>query len=222
MGIAITVVGGALALVPAAARPVAGVAAMASAGLIGAFVLGAALWGVYGIALVPEVTLTPRGIVSLSELGTLAGLPIALVTLPVLVAAGLVTLLVGAVVAWRARVIEVVGGLAVGIGRPLPSSVAVTAGAAVLALAAGALATYGSDPWQLFVAGLGVAAACAAAPRLARAGPAGEAAGAIVGAIVFVAAQVAGHQLGPAFSQIEQYPALAAAPIAWLVARLTR
>jgi hypothetical protein len=222
VGIALTLVGGALALVPAAARPVTGTPAMISAGLLGAFVLGASLWGVYGIALVPEVTLTPRGVVSLSELGTLVGIPIALVTLPVLVAAGLVTLLVSAVVAWRARVTEVVGGLAVALGRPLPSRVAVTAGAAALALAASALATYGGDPWELFVAGLGVAAACSAAPRLARTGPAGEAAGAIVGAIVFVAILVAGDQLGPAYSSIERYPALAAAPIAWLVARVTR
>ena len=222
VGLAITLVGGALALVPATARPLAGAPAMAAAGFLGAFVLGASLWGVYGIALAPEVTLPPRSVISLSELAGLIGIPGAPATLPVIVAAGLVTLLVGAVLAWRARATEVAASLAVALGRPLPSRFAITAFTAVLAVVAGVLALRDGDPWHLFVAGLGVAAASAAAPRLARTGPAGEAAGAIVGAIVFLAVLVAGDRLGPEFAGIQDYPALAAAPLAWLVSRLTR
>jgi hypothetical protein len=74
----------------------------------------------------------------------------------------------------------------------------------------------------LFATGLGVAATCAAAPRLARAGAIGEAAGTIVGAIAFVAVLVLGAQAGPSFAALQEYPALAAAPLAWLVARVAR
>jgi hypothetical protein len=156
--------------------------------------------------------------VSRPDLAASLGIPTAREALRMVVAAGLLSLLAGAVLAWRARFTELAGGLAVALGRRAPSRLAVTGGAVGVTVAAGALAARGGDPWQLFIVGLGLAAACATAPRLARAGAGAETAGAITGAITFVAALLLGGQLGPAFAAIAEYPALPAAPLAWLVA----
>jgi hypothetical protein len=220
-GMAITLVGAAIALVPAAARPLAGTPAMAAAGLVVAGVLGAALWGVYAIALVPEVMLPPRGVVSLADLTRSLAVPATRPALPPVVAAGVLALFIGAVLAWRARLVELARGLALAFGRPAPSRALPTACAVAALLAAAALAARGVDPWRLFVLGAGLATSVVA-PRLARAGAAAETGGATVGTVVFIAALAFANDLGPAFAGIADYPALVAAPLAWLAARLAR
>ena len=137
------------------------------------------------------------------------------VALVALVATGVVVLFLGTVVAWRLRVVAA-------FPRPDPSRVALTAGTMALVAIAAVLAGRGGDPWQLFTWGLGLAAAAVVAPRLAAAGPRGEAVGVAVGVAVFAATLFAGAWMIPVPDVSLQQPALIAAPLAWLAARLGR
>ena len=106
IGLAITLVGGGWALVPATALPVSRVAAIIVPIGLSAFVLGASLWGLYGIAVVPELALTPRALAPpLEVVARITASPWrqALITLLVV---GVVGLLVGAMLAWRMRFAE--------------------------------------------------------------------------------------------------------------------
>jgi hypothetical protein len=204
LGALVTLLGGALALVPAG-TPRGASAAAGPLLLLGG--IGAATgWGIYAAAISPDLALGGSLLAPLlglppQALGTRVGLPLAAA-----VAAGLFLLLVGATVALRQR-------LAVA-ARPQP---AVWAG--VVAVAA-ALTAGGFDPWRLIVLGLGVAAAVWAPAVLARTRP-GSLAGAVVGAGLFVA--LAGlPALTPAaalwLQTLVRYPALVALPLAWAAA----
>jgi hypothetical protein len=77
--------------------------------------------------------------------------------------------------------------------------------------------------------GLGLAGAAIAAPLMASSGGAGkrfatpvEAMGAFVGAAVFVAVIVAAASLPSIAAPLRAFPALVAAPAAWLAVRLLR
>jgi len=84
------------------------------------------------------------------------------------------------------------------------------------------------DPWLLLLAGLGIAAATLAAPRLAGAGVARvagwplQAIGALTGGVTFAAVATLGARLPGALGFAAEWPVLLAAPAAWLVVKLLR
>jgi hypothetical protein len=220
MGAIVTLLGGGLALAPA--LPVAGATAILAPVLVLAFVIGATLWGVYGIALAPELSLAPRSLAPVLEVLARVATPSSRRVLIVIGVAGVAALFLGGVLAWRARITAAVGEIGAVMGRPAPSAVTLMTGTAAVVALATALAVRGGDPWRLFTWALGLAATAAVAPRLAGAGPRAEVGGTLVGALVFGALAFGGGWLLPAPAPLLEYPALAAAPVAWLAARLAR
>jgi len=207
VGIALTLAGGAHALAPAAPL-LPGLRALAVPLALAAFVLGAALWGLYGAALAPDLTLTPRALAPLTEVVSRISAPPWRHLLIAAVVAGVIGVLLGTVRTCRARFREIAdeSGLSsrVGLGALIAS----------VALAGGA-AWWSADAWRLFAWALGIAVCGVVAPALARAGARGETIGRIAGVLAFVAVAYAGHRL-------TEYPAVVAAPLSWLVARLAR
>jgi hypothetical protein len=211
IGLAITLAGGGWALVPATALPVSRVAAIVVPIGLSAFVAGAALWGLYGIAVVPDLALTARALAPpLEVVARIAASPWRQ-TLVTLLVVGVVGLLVGAMLAWRMRFAEQVHEIGATVRGPVsavPAAVSAVVIAAVLAM-------WGADPWRLFTWGLGIVATTVVAPRLAGVGARGELFGALAGVIAFAAAVFFG-------GRFTEHPALVAAPLAWAIARITR
>jgi hypothetical protein len=205
LGGLVTIVGGALALVPAATHR--GLLTAATPVVLLAGVIAAMGWGVYAGASAADLALGG------SPLTPFLGLPpLALgagggAMLATLVAGGIGLLLVGGTIALRRRL--------AGVVRPDP---ALWAGAVVLAAA---LTVWPLDPWRLLTLALGVAAAGWTPSLLAPTRIAGFA-GCAVGAVAF-AALGALPVLSPALSAtldgLVRYPALVALPLGWLTAR---
>jgi hypothetical protein len=231
LGIVVTLVGGALALwghrsgrehpsgraegrVPArlVVAPV----------LVLAFVLGATAWGLYGIALAPELAVVPRALAPLVEvtarLETASWRP----SYAAVLAGGVIALFLGVAFAWRTRLGELFhAGSAAPRGAP-PSPALLAGVTALIITLASTLAVQGGDPWQWFVWALGLAASAAAAPRLAQAGPRGELVGALCGGIAFGAAAAAVSFVPVDVRPFLEQPAVLAAPLGWATARLAR
>src|SRR5439155_37402 len=136
--------------------------------------------------------------------------------LAALVALGLLALFVAAAAGLCERV-----GAAAGAHRP-------TLWTLTLVTAAIAATVPAVDPWTPLAAGLGLAGAAVAAPRLAgaegaRIGPwPASVVGGVAGAAVFAGLVALGARLpGPAAS-LREVPVLAAAPAAWLVVKVLR
>jgi hypothetical protein len=221
LGVAVTLVAGGLAIAPVGAVPLAG--AIAAPILLLAFVVGATVWGLYGIALAPDLALVPRALAPMLEVVTRVSASPWRHAFLGLVMAGVGARFVGSVLAGRTRLAGLIGAVAVAVGHPAAAPpLALAAGTAGLVAAATAIAVLRDDPWKLFTVGLGVAAAVAVAPRLARAGRRGELIGAIVGALVLGGVHVARASVPVVAAPLVEYPALAAAPLAWLAARVTR
>jgi hypothetical protein len=100
----------------------------------------------------------------------------------------------------------------------------------VLVAAAGAVGVWSRDGWSLLLQGMGLGAAAVLGPQVAT-GDAAEArraqvVGALAGVTVFVLTPHATEWLAPlpaeAVATIARYPALIAAPAAWLVALAVR
>jgi hypothetical protein len=206
LGGLITLVGGALALVPAGTSR--GLPAVAGPLLLLTGIGAAMGWGIYTAAAAPDLALGGSLLAPLLglpplALGARAGLPVA-----ALAAAGIVLLLLGGTVALRQRLATA--------ARPGPGLWA----AAVLVAAA--LTAGGLDPWRLIALGLGLAAA-AWTPAVLAASRAGGLAGAIVGAAVFIALAslplLTPVAAVPWLEALVRYPALAALPLAWAAAR---
>ena len=95
---------------------------------------------------------------------------------------------------------------------------------------AAAGSTWIADVWWLLLQGIGLAAASFLGPFVATRGAPGtrhaRVAGALAGAGLFAVITAAASWLGPLLTSpaavVIQYPALAAAPAAWLVAALAR
>jgi hypothetical protein len=217
-GVAVTLVGGGLALAPAGA--LVGAPAIVAPAMLLAFTIGAALWGVYGIALAPDLSLVPRAFAPLLEVATRLAKSHARDALLTVVVTGVAVLFVGLALAWRTRLAALFVELGALRQWPAPSPFVRLTGTAALVAVASALAMLARDHWAMFSWGLGLAAAAVAAPRLAAAGQRGEIAGAIVGTVTFVAVLACAGVLPPFAAGLAAYPALAAAPLAWLAARL--
>jgi hypothetical protein len=90
---------------------------------------------------------------------------------------------------------------------------------AFLVVAASLASLWPGDASGALLAGLGLAASAAVAPRLAGDRPRAGLAGSLVGVIAFAGLAILGPRL-PAWADVVwTYPALAAAPLAWVVAR---
>ena len=226
LGVAVTLVLGGMMLAPASAFPLVGIATVLVPLAMLSFVVGAALWGLYGMALAPDLSLAPRALGAVFEALARAPAPPRRPALMGIVAVGVLVLLAGVVLAWRVRIAELITTSAGRMQRPAPSTAALGVAGAALVLTAAALALFGIDPWRLFTWGLALVAAAAAAPRLARAGSRGETTGAIVGALLvsvaIAAALVPGLTPWPIPRPFLDHPALMAAPAAFLSARFAR
>ena len=209
LGAALTLVGGAVALVvPERALTIRGVST--GSGLVLAFVLGALCLGVYGAYSAPGLS------IGAPALAAVFGVPDAVVpgragsALVVLSAVVLLLLLSATVLALRG-----VLGRAWGEASPGESSGTV----AFLVVAASIGSLWPGDASRALLAGLGLTASAAVAPRVAGDSPEARLAGSLVGVIAFAGLSVLGPRL-PAWADVAwTYPALAAAPLAWVVVR---
>lgn len=208
-GVALTLVGGALALSlrVAAGAPSTARGALAGSALLLLMVLSAVCWGVYGAHAAPELALgagASAGLVELPALllQTLAGR--ALVAATVI---ALILLFVATTCALRD----------VGIADGAPGARdAVWTGLLALAAAAG---VWPGDAWRVFLAGCGLAGATVIAPRIAGGGRAAELAGSAVGAAAFAGLAAAAGLLPVWAAAPGAYPILLAGPLAWASAR---
>jgi hypothetical protein len=205
IGALATLVGGALALVPAPRRR-GPPAAMGPLALMAA-VASAIAWGVYAAAAAPDLALGGSPLTPLLRLPSRAVGPRTGGTLALLAVVAVVLLLVTAAVALRERLATTAG--------PRPAYWAVAVGLAAL------LTAWSPDPWRLLVLGLGLAAAVWA-PALHAAGRTAALVGSIVGACVFLT--LAGLPvLAPGaavwLAMLVRYPALAAMPLGWAAAQ---
>jgi hypothetical protein len=203
----LTLMLGAIGLVPPAGRR--GFAAPATLLVVA---LAAACWGVYAVVMAPEVMLSG----SLAE--PLLRVPSAVPGvrgLVLLVVAALLALFVAAAGALRERLVALAGARGTAVWL-----------VAVAVAGVASLAPF--DPWFLLMAGLGMAAATLAAPRLA--GGAGtrvagwpvQALGGLTGGVVFVAVTALGSGLPSALAILAEWPVMLAAPAAWLSVKLLR
>jgi len=203
LGALVTMLGGALALVPPARR---GRAAAAGPLVLLAATTAALAWGVYAAG-VPDLVLggaLPAPLLRLptAALGARAGVPLALLT-----GGALLLLLAAAAVALRER-----------LAAAASAAPELWAG---IVVAATAIAVWPIDPWRVLTLALGLAAAGWAPARLATS-PVGALAGPIVGGVAFVAlaALPALAPGAPAWLEaLARYPALVALPLGWLAAR---
>ncbi|HUF93548.1 MAG TPA: hypothetical protein VMR23_14315 [Candidatus Limnocylindria bacterium] len=208
LGLALTLLGGAVALVPSRSR--GGMAAVAPLVFGWAAVCG----GTYAVAIAPELVLGSGTAAVLAGMPRAA--PRAAAALFTLVGgAALALLLVASAQALRARVVG-----AAGASTPATWT-------AVFALAA-AGAVWPIDAWLVLSAALGLAASAWAAPRLAAGGHQGAnrwspvGLGSIAGALAFGALAAAAARLPEWAGAAGDYPALVAAPMAWAVALMAR
>lgn len=202
-GIAVTMLGGARALLTASAAR--GRLGVPPALLV--FSLAATAWGVYAADAAPEVALAPAPAALLDPAALLLPPAAARVAAGVTIVA-LLALALAAAWARRESITRAAGARAHG------------AWTAAVTVAVVAAATWPVDPCRALAVALGAAAAVRGAP-LAGAGADGPAAtiGAVAGAAAF-GALVMG--VAPAPDAVAAWPALVAAPLAWAIARSAR
>jgi hypothetical protein len=214
LGLLATFALGACAVVPAAGRRVGVAPAIALA-----LSLGATSWGVYATLAAPEVGLAGSPAEALLSLPRAVAPSRALPAgaLAAVVLLGLLALFVAAADALRER-ISGAGGVRFPIIWP-----------AVMAAAALTAAVAVVDPWTPLTAGLGLAGAAIAAPRLGAGNGARrvlgwplEAIGALFGAAVYAGLTLLSALLPAALAPLGVTPVLAAAPAAWTVVKLLR
>jgi hypothetical protein len=205
---------GACALVPAVGSHVG----VASA-LTLAIAVGAASWGAYATLLAPEAGLAGspvEALLSLSRAAALSAQGVGRAAFIGLVAVGLLALFISAAGALRQPIVEAGGARWPSVWT------------AVVAVAAVAAVLPSVDPWTPLAAGLGLAGAAVAAPRIAGADGArvaswpASAAGGLVGAAVFVGLIVFEARVPAPLTALREAPVLAAAPAAWLIVKLLR
>jgi hypothetical protein len=207
LGAALTLVGGAVALVvPERALTIRGVST--GSGLVLAFVLGALCLGVYGAYSAPGLS------IGAPALAAVFGVPDAVVpgragsALVVLSAVVLLLLLSATVLALRGV-----------LGRAWGEASTGDPTVAFLVVAASIGSLWPGDASRALLAGLGLTASAAVASRVAGDSPEARLAGSLVGVIAFAGLSVLGPRL-PAWADVAwTYPALAAAPLAWVVVR---
>jgi hypothetical protein len=208
IGAALTLVAGALALVgPADPTPIRGASA-----LMPAMVLSALCLGVYGVYAAPGLSIGSPALAAVFYIPSTVGLSPAGRPLAWLTALVLLVLLTATVLALRGLL-----GAACGTrGRAELTERAMTG----LVVAAAVASLWPADASWALMTGLGLMASAVVAPRLAADEPVARLAGSLVGAAAF--ACLALLRL-PAWASVAgAYPALTAAPLAWIAARASR
>ena len=214
LGLLATFALGACAVVPAGGRRGGGAPAIALA-----LSLGATSWGVYATLAAPEVGLAGSPAEALLSLPRAVAPSRALPAgaLAAVVLLGLLALFVAAADALRERISGAGGARLPIIWPAVMAAAALTAAVAVV------------DPWTPLTAGLGLAGAAIAAPRLAAGNGARrvlgwplEVIGALFGAAVYAGLTLLSALLPAALAPLGATPVLAAAPAAWTVVRLLR
>ena len=212
LGVALTLVGGALALSPraGAGAPSTTLGALVGPALLLLLVLAAVCWGVYGAHAAPELALGAGASAGLVELPALLWPTLPGRALMAATVIALILLFVAAAGALR--------GVGVAAGGPRARD-AVWTGLLALAAAAG---VWPGDAWRVFLAGCGLAGATVIAPRLAGGGRAAGLAGAAVGAAAFAGLAAAAGLLPAWAAAPGAYPILLAGPLAWAASRTWR
>lgn len=213
VALTVTLVGGAAALGDTAGR-CARRAAVGAPVLLLVLALAGVTWGLYAAYDAPDLTLGAPEVAAMARLPlhVLSGAASALLTGAFV--AGLAGSFVAAALALAAHLAELIDGE----GARSAGTTARIALAAALALGAGVAAVSG-DSWSALVSGLGLAAAGLTAPALATAEGRARDIGAVAGALAFAVVAATARLTGSA-SLVGGHPALLAAPLAWLVARL--
>lgn len=211
LGLAITLLGGAVALVPPWTRVVRGPAAVVPL-LCG---WAAMCCGIYAVAVAPELVLADVSAAALIGAARTVPHAGAAAGFTIVGCAGLLALLIAAAQSLRARVVEVAG-----------------ASAPAMWTAVFALATAGSlwpiDAWIVLSMALGLATCAWAAPLLAagddeeEGGWSPAALGSIAGVLTFGVLAALAARLPDWAGGVGDYPALMAAPVAWAVASRAR
>lgn len=209
VGLVVTLLGGAVAVVRPS-RPTSPVGAVAGPLLAFAFALAGTCWGVYAVHGAPELSvggalLAPTLQAYASLVGSAWGTGFALLGVVVLSA-----LLLAAACALRDRVATAVDW---GDRRALW---------VVLVAAAAAASLLPLDAWQVLLTGLGLATAAWVAPFLAGGDERGGWIGSLVGTVAFAGLAVFGWRLPAWASSVATYPALVAAPLAYLAGVVVR
>jgi hypothetical protein len=207
LGLAITLLGGAAALVPPWTRGVRGLAAIVP------LVCGwaAVCCGIYAVAIAPELVLADAPAAALIAAARTVPHAGAAAGFTIVGCAGLLALLIAAAQSLRARVVEVAGA----------SAPAMWTAVFVLA-AAGSI--WPIDAWIVLSTALGLAACAWAAPFLAagdeeeEGGWSPAALGSIAGVLAFGVLAALAARLPDWAGGVGDYPALMAAPVAWAVA----
>jgi hypothetical protein len=212
VGLALTMLGGACALLPPVARPRRRDAILIPL-LIGTFTVAAAVWGVYTMYRAPDLLVATTLLTPLVELPPLLGGRGDL--LAGAVGVTLVALFVGTAGALADRVATIVSGA--------PARTAARPGAALVAwggacAAAAAIALSSVDAWRVLGWGLGLLASGWIAPALATSRGRAAGAASVAGTLVFGAVAALGA-VGALPASLGPYPALVAAPVAWGAAR---
>ena len=214
LGLVATFALGACAVIPAGARRVGVAPAIALA-----LSLGATSWGVYATLAAPEAGLAGSPAEALLSLPRAVAPARALPpsALAAVVLLGLLMLFVATADALRERLSRAGGARLPVIWTAVMAAAALTAAVAVV------------NPWTLLMAGLGLAGAAIAAPRLGAGNGARrvlgwplEAIGALFGAAVYAGLTLLSARLPAELAPLGTSPVLAAAPAAWAVARLLR
>jgi hypothetical protein len=206
LGLALTLVGGAIAVVAPIAPPTTRGAAVAVT-LPAIAALSAAAGGVYAVYLAPDVVIGATLVAPLHELPVLALDGYRAAPVGAMLGAGVLGLTAAS--AW-AIAVRTRGLATIGATR-WPRSARMATPVLVAAAAAGALLPL--DGWRLLLLALGFLACVTAAPALAGAGARATTIGAVTGALVFVVLALGAGRLGLAV--LAAYPALLAAPAAW-------
>jgi hypothetical protein len=216
LGAALTLAGGALVMLRASAAP-SPAGARAAPVLLLVLVLAAVAWGVYAASTAPDLALGAPGRAGLVELPARAVSGLAGRALTGVAVVSLLVLSLAGACALR--------GLAGSASGSARGASFVWAGLVVLAAAA---SVWPADAWRVFLAGCGLAASAAWAPGLAGGGERAGAAGSLAGALAFVLLWAGAARLPGWAAAAGAYPALVAAPVAfvtaraWRVARTTR
>lgn len=218
IGLALTLAGGALALVPPA-QVVSRRMALGVPMALLVLALAAACTGVYAMYLAPDLAIGASLSTALVELPRVATDPARAPALAALTGIGLLALFLATACALRERLAEVVAVVASAAPRRSP---ALDAGAWVLLCGVALLLTlWPADPWRVLLTGLGLLASTWSAPALARGDARATLAGALVGGAAFVLCALLSR--GPsAPAALVAYPALVAAPLGWATAFVLR
>jgi hypothetical protein len=221
-GLTLTLAGGALMIVRPVATP-SRASAVGGPALMFTVILAAACWGIYAIDAAPELSMgVPAAALLVRLAPVVADEPWRSRILAAIVLA-LLALFLAAAAALRHCLLDLTAVGSTSVRRHLVEA----ATWVVMVVAAAGASLLAADGFTLLALGAGLAATVHLGPLLVRGqGPGVDSArakGALIGALVFVLLALLARWSGPGLiGAVTEYPALAAAPIAWLVATFSR